>query len=577
MVLSPIIEREFRLALRQRRNLLGRILAARISVGVLSFLLLGSALFGWSWWMNLVHYGLILAGLHTAIQPALELAPGLFTEERRNQTMPLLWLTGMGPGELFASKLGSGILVASSQMLALFPLLAIPFLTGGISLDLYLATITMLPVVFAFVMAVGVLASVLGQEEGEAILLMWVIGALICLAEPLPYFLGRALAGTPPFSGTWLALSPLWGPVLVWNRFGMGGASAFWLATGVTLAWTIVCLLLAALILRYNWRQEIALSPPGSWRRWWQNLRHGSSTYRLNLRRRWLVENPVIWLGCQDRQPVFAATAWLAGLGLLWGLGWWFWPQFWLAPVNLWTIALIMGGGVHWIFVRAAARRMAVDRRDGLLELFLTTPLSPAEIAEGHRFALLTQFRPFRVILLLVLSLLFVAGAFSRPWPGWSLAVYLLIWSPIFAIAMLDQLGGASQGMWLALNTGRTSHQITKVRIVVYSNLFNFWNFGQLLGRGHGMNRFPSGDLMKFQIVTGIVIFIILLKLLFHYVGRHLPLSEANSQERIIHEMRAIVEEPVPAPDDPRLKHWQDFTKRLPSRHWIIPPDEKVP
>ena len=228
MMLSPIIEREFRLALRQRRNLLGRTLAARISVAVISFLLLGSALFGWSWWMNLVHYGLILAGLHTAIQPALELAPGLFTEERRNHTMPLLWLTGMCPRELFASKLGSGI--------------------------------------------------------------------------------------------------------------------------------------------------------------------------RLDLRRRWLVENPVIWLGCQDRQPVFAATTWLTGLGLLWGLGWWFWPQFWLAPVNLWTIALILLGGVHWIFVRAAARRMAVDRRDGLLELFLTTPLSPAEIAEGHRIALLTQFRPSRLI-----------------------------------------------------------------------------------------------------------------------------------------------------------------------------------
>jgi hypothetical protein len=41
-------------------------------------------------------------------------------------------------------------LIASSDLLALAPLLAAPFLMGGISLDLYLATIVCLPAVLLF-------------------------------------------------------------------------------------------------------------------------------------------------------------------------------------------------------------------------------------------------------------------------------------------------------------------------------------------------------------------------------------------------------------------------------------------
>ena len=51
----------------------------------------------------------------------------------------MIYLTGIGSFELFVTKFFSGMLLASNELLALVPFIALPFLSGGVSLHLLLA------------------------------------------------------------------------------------------------------------------------------------------------------------------------------------------------------------------------------------------------------------------------------------------------------------------------------------------------------------------------------------------------------------------------------------------------------
>ena len=159
------------------------------------FLLFGSSGGNESWGSTL-HFYLLLGGLGLAVGPAVQISVGLFAEEREQQTLELLYLTGMGSAELFIGKVVGGALVSSCELMALAPVLAVPFLTGGLSYDLFLATVACLPTVFVLVLATGSLASALCRQEGTALVVSGVFLGVLSLALPLPYNLGFWLTGT---------------------------------------------------------------------------------------------------------------------------------------------------------------------------------------------------------------------------------------------------------------------------------------------------------------------------------------------------------------------------------------------
>ena len=124
IVLPPLIERELRAALHQHDARKSRFNVARIGVlGVSLFLLFGALTGTRSWGMTL-HFYLFLAGLTLTVWPAITNSVGLFAEERRQQTLELLYLTGIGSGDLFVGKLLGGALVSSCEVLALAPCFA---------------------------------------------------------------------------------------------------------------------------------------------------------------------------------------------------------------------------------------------------------------------------------------------------------------------------------------------------------------------------------------------------------------------------------------------------------------------
>ncbi|MGA3182301.1 MAG: ABC transporter permease [Verrucomicrobiota bacterium] len=194
---------------------------AMIGAGLVCLFLLLGLMDAFSFWGNALFQALFYGGLYLAVIPPARISVGLFCEERRNQTLELLYLTGMGPGELFAGKLVGGVLIASGDLLALIPFMAVPFLSGGLSLDLFWASIACFPVLLLFTVAVGVLASVLSRDDGVALAVAVLLAGAVCLALPLPYNLGREVAGAPPFSSDWLCLSPAYGPYC-WRTISRG-------------------------------------------------------------------------------------------------------------------------------------------------------------------------------------------------------------------------------------------------------------------------------------------------------------------------------------------------------------------
>ena len=188
MALLPIIERELRVALRKRRPVRRRLqVAALASAGTLLFLLFAkSGGPGARHAGHTLHQLLCLAAGYLVLQTP-QLTAGVFAEERREQTLGLLFLSGLSATEVFASKLFSAALVAFSDLLALLPMLAIPFLIGGVSFNLFLATICALPNILLFVLAVCLLASVLTRDDGTALIVAAVLLFLLCGVGPLVY------------------------------------------------------------------------------------------------------------------------------------------------------------------------------------------------------------------------------------------------------------------------------------------------------------------------------------------------------------------------------------------------------
>lgn len=547
------------MALRRRDAWKSRSNVARLGVLGVSLFLLFGALTGTSPRGITLHYYMSLAGLFLAVGPALQISVELFAEERQQQALELLYLTGMGAGELFVGKLLGGALVSSGQLLALAPLVAVPFLSGGLSFDLFVATVACMPTVFVLVLAVGSLASALGRHEGTAPVMAGVLLGALCLALPLPYNLGFWLTGNAPFDRLWLAVSPALGPWMVTRNFAGFSVRDFWVWTAVTWTWSALCLALAAVLLKNNWRRELQGTEVKRWRSQWEAFLLGSIGWRQALRRRVLALNAYQWLAQQDRRPVLQAWGFIASVCVFWLLGCCAWPQFWLRPLNFYTTAIVLLFGFDLLVSHTAARRMAADRRDGALELLLTTSLSSQDMLEGQEAALREQFRPVKRGLLGLLMLMALAGLLTRSWTRPGIVSYLVVWGLFFAWCMRSQRPALA--MWVAANSGRSMYHVFRGEggrsrtWLFYWFAFTANSFGAF---GGWARSFPRGSLAE-AVVSICVVFWVLL---FLAATRK---SSSSVSKSLVSELRSIAQEPLPERNDPRFKEWKDIRTRFPA------------
>ena len=566
MACLPIIERELRVALRKRRPARSRLIVAAVATGgAMIFLVLGALTGSHSLGHDLEEL-LCLGGLYFVFR-APGLTAGVLAEERRNQTLGLLFLSGLGAGEVFASKLLSAALVAFNDLLALFPLLALPFLIGGVSFELFLATVCALPVLMLFALAVSLLGSVLTQDDGAATVLAVVVGAGLCVLTPAIFLAQSHFSPGAAPSLWWLRLSPAYGPQLVWrglrSGFAAGAMTEFWLNLGITLGWSVLCLGAASTALRLLWRERETRQAGAGWRGRWQRLVHGTAQHRRRLGRLWMDVNPYVWLAARDRQPVTLAWAVVGGGALVWLLCWAAWPARWPDVPNFFITATLLNSALSWLMCQAAARGMGEPRRDGTYELLLTTPLEPSDIVWGQLEALRWQFLPLVRAVLGLEVLMLVGGLFVRSWSGPALAVYFTLWSVLlyWTWSLGRRWQRVLQVMWISLNCGRPAHAVWRSSgLNSWSWVWILFNLNNVKGGFSFLPGFPTGSVVELAlVVSGALILVIVLLLKRNGYWDRTDYWE----HRLVREFREIAREPLPEPGDPRFKKW-DVRERFP-------------
>lgn len=578
MAFPPLIERDLRLALRKQHTVWSRFRTAAFAVAVAALFLMWSRFSPGNARGRSLEMFFSLAGLFFVLRTP-GMTAGVLADERRNQTLGLLFLTGMSPGEIFLSKLLSTALRSFTNLLVIFPLLALPFLLGGVSHDVYVGTLCGLPVLMFFALAVSILGSAMSQDEGAALVVAHATGAAVCLAPLAAGYLGGRWLAWPPLSDFLSQSSPAYGVWLAGRGISRGWFGAektlFWQCLGCTLGWAVLALGCAAFELKRVWRETGGGREIAPWRRRGRDWLHGSLERRKWLARQWLERNPFVWLASRDRQPVMLGWLATAGVCALWLFCWALLGKKWVCPATFFLAATLLNFVLLWTIRLAAAQQIGLGRRDGSYELLLTTPLEPENIVEGELAALQTQFAALAGFLLCLEFTMILAGLEARAWTLGTLAIYLTIWLAmiIWSWSLWRQTEHAMPVMWASLNSGQPMR--AWVRTSSLKGLWGWvvaWNV-VWLARGAEWTRFPSGsteELILLGISAVLTCTPLLMNVALPILGRAgaarstgtgrmwliLSAAAAWRQRRLIAEFREIAREPLPDANDRRFKHW---------------------
>jgi ABC-type transport system involved in cytochrome c biogenesis permease component len=534
-----MVERELRVALLRRKARTQWLGAAWRGAGITFFFLVILGLTANPSKGRALFYCLFAMAWIGVVTRGFGLTADLFSEERRSGTLGLLVLTGLTPLEIFVNKLSGALLLTSYGLLGAVPFFAIPFLAGGITALQFLCALVFLANALVFCVAIGLLASVIHREGGQAQATGITLAAGLCVAAPAVLWLGSTLFGMSPFHQAWLVTSPAYAGYLVFANLAGGSSGLFWNCSGITLCYSLVALLAAAAILQRTWRDtaESAIVPEA----WRSRLNWSlSQEQRGRLRERLLRQNPFSWLVARERGPVRAAYAWLA-LGAL------VWLGLWLAggksrasAGNALVASFVMHLGLNWIVTYAAAKRLGEERQSGGFEVLLTTPVTVREIVEGQSKGLIAQFkRPWFIALLLNIS--FAVIAIRGRWSVSLAAGYFSLWLGFLLLCTSFAFDSASRAMWISTWTGRPGYAAMHAMRPQFWLVFSIFFVGRLMFGGTRKDETAALILGGFFLFNGIVA----------TFSRRRTL-----REKLTKELRDIACAAIPARGDKRFKNW---------------------
>ncbi len=420
MTFLPIVARELRVAARRAGTYWSRLLVALIAIFIGIGLIIADAGASQQVLGQQMFYLLAVLSIGYCLLAGRISTADCLSSEKREGTLGLLFLTDLKGHDVVFGKLAATSLSALYALLAIFPVLAIPLLLGGITNGEFWRVVLVLMNTFLFSLAIGIFVSALSRDARRAIganfflLLLftlglpavgWGIGYFFKLRAPGP-LLEVLFFPCPIFSG-YLALD---------NPYTLHSKD-FWWSVGVIQGLTWLFILLASWIVPRSW-QDKPLAPARtaktSWRDLWHRWSYGNPQHKDSFRKRLLDINAFYWLAGRARlKPVHVWTfLGLAGC-------WWLWGR--LATGGLWldeavnlTMALILNSTLKLWIALEAGQRLADDQKMGALELLLTTPLSVRDIVKGQLLALRRQFlKP--VLAVIVVELILMELSLDHP------------------------------------------------------------------------------------------------------------------------------------------------------------------
>jgi hypothetical protein len=384
MTFLPIVGRELRVAARKRSTFWLRVTAALIGLLIGSGCMilmalagvprLGSALFGTLTWLSII----------AALSAGLFFTSDSLSEEKREGTLGFLFLTDLRGYDVVAGKLLATSLRGAYGLLALFPVLAITLLLGGVTgVQLWKTTLALLNALLCSLTA-GLFVSAMSRDSQKALAATLLLLLVMTFGGLLGDWAIAAASGR-----SFVPLLSLSSPAYVFVNAGAWGRSAYWngLLTTQIACW--VLFLFACVVAPRSWQERSRRAAgTGAWAYAWK---YGGHWRRTRLRRRWLDRNPMLWLACRERWQ--SVGIWIIAILVTGGFAT---ASLSRMPREAWMIWIYAGALYTFLLYLWAAsqscRFFVEARRSGLLELLLSAPVSERQMVRGHWRGLVRMF-----------------------------------------------------------------------------------------------------------------------------------------------------------------------------------------
>jgi ABC-type transport system involved in cytochrome c biogenesis permease component len=454
MTVLPIVDRELRVAARRRNTYWIRVVMASVAIVIVAWILLSEQFQSTQSLGQVMFTALSGFALVYCLLAGLRATADCLSEEKRNGTLGLLFLTDLKGYDIVLGKLAATSLNALGGLVAMLPVMAVPLLAGSVAAaEVGRVALVALNTLF-FSLAAGMFASAVSREERRAMGLCFIILAVTTVGLPA---LGALIAdrqnmSEPPFF--FLAPSPGFTCILAFEDTYRSLPHKTWFTASLLtvhgMAWAFLGL--SCLIAPRAWQDKAAAPGYRRFRDGWRRFVSDSPGARARFRDATLSANPFYWLLARDRTKPALVWVFLIISAALWSWGWGEHRRDWLSEEIYVFTGLALNSVLKVWVASEACWRFSTDRNSGALELVLATPLKVKEIIGGQIAALLRQFAA-PVAVVLVVEVFFMQ---TQSGDGSS----VLLWVAGMAMLAADLVTLSWVGMWLGLRSRHQSHAI---------------------------------------------------------------------------------------------------------------------
>lgn len=456
MTFLPIVDRELRERARWRSTYWVRGLVAFFATAIAAFVLMfvtavtpgavGKGMLETLAWLAFPF--VVLEGLRNTADS--------LSEEKREGTLGLLFLTDLKGYDVVLGKFFASSLTSFYALLAMVPALAIPVLLGGVTGAEFWRLVLALVNALFFSLTAGTFVSSISRDERKAWSGTFALIGLFIVAIPLTVSWSGSFWRAPM---TWV--SPLTTFVLFdANRYATAG-DVYWRSLWIThlISWT--WLALASFLLPRVWQESGTRA---------KRRRVPEPANARQSRNKLLAINPVWWLTSRhthQRAWLWVVVSVVAVIGV----------ASWLGSLNnipaLWTIfgcfiAVHLALAV-WVGFEAC-NSFAEARSTGAMELLLSTPLHVRQILRGQHLSLRELFMGPLLLLLAVELCMVVAQIWLMTHKGSGAGgsvMLVLVLGFCLVWFVLDLFAVAEVGMWYGLTSQKPTQALTKTVLFV--------------------------------------------------------------------------------------------------------------
>jgi len=385
MTFLPIAERELRVAARRPWTYWTRLAAGLTALLIFGGIFLLAELPGRPFANQL---GMILFHIFGWLSFAFACTAGVFltsdclSEEKREGTLGLLFLTDLHGYDVVLGKLMATSLRAAFGLLAAFPILGLSFLVGGVTGgEFWRLMLTLFNTMFLS-LAIGVFVSSLSRDGHRAMNgTVLLCGILVVLMPATDWWMAGwdRLKFEPRLS--------LASPGFTFSEVQETKLGDFWFSLALQHGMGWVFLVAASLLAPRLWQEGTRETRHS---RAWQRGFVSAQGHR-NRRVRMLEENPIRWLAARDRGALVPVVVLVISIGVLTAIAVQNPNPQALMGVSSMVSGLLVLVFKLWVASRAAGFFVRANQA-GLLELLLVASVSPRQIVWGQWWALWRTF-----------------------------------------------------------------------------------------------------------------------------------------------------------------------------------------